>query len=551
MLQRLIAYADRIDPQPINYALRRVHWVVDVNAQGEWGETPWVAMKKNFRHRVPFIERQGPPLQPLLLFDKVDYALGVALGTNPQKALAKHHAFRRLVEACAEQTGQEDVRAVATALSRDRRPPVPGTMKATDWVLFRVDGRFPVDRPSVQTYWARSTKRDAGREGYQCLACGEPCRPMERHRVPIPLPGGHAKGTKLISANDSAYASYGLSESLVAPTCEECARKYAVALCHLIDAPEGHLTIGKATYVFFAQAPTPLALSLLENPSQEGVQTFLQTHGEPLRNAMGFYAAVLSPNVSRIVVRDWTETTVGEVENHLAAWFRKQRLIGVDGYVSLRAMAASLGASAAKNLSEEIQPAVVTHLIQHAIYARPLPRTILLQALRRNAAEPARIKFTPARLALCKVYLLQTARFREDELVALEETRVDPGYRCGRLFAEVERIQTVANGNSAAPWVDRYYGLAAATPASVFPALLRSAQSHLRGIQTEKYTLATTLGRELEAMTGVFREVPRCLAPEEQALFALGYYHQRRHLRDQIHAIVAAREGSPNDGHRS
>lgn len=534
----------------MNYANRSVHWVADLDSNGQWLETAWVALEKGFRHLVPFIERQGPGLHPLLLFDKVDYALGRALGSDSesdrQKALGKHQAFRRVVKDCAAKTGNSDVRAIATALDREDLPAVPDTMKATHWVLFRVDGRFPVDALEVQAYWARRTTRETHEGDYQCIGCGAQCMPVDRHRVPISLYGGHAKGTKLISANDPAYSSYGLSESLIAPTCAECSRKYATALCRLIDSHDHHVTIGKLTYVFWTKVPTQSPLSLLQRPHPDAVREILQRqsgeHRQPHGDANVFYGATLSPNVSRIVVRDWTETTVGAVQDHLAAWFRKQRLTGVDGWVSLLVLASSLCSSNSKNIPEEIPPGATSHLIEHALYGRPLPPSLLLQALGRNVTEPAGIKFTPARLSLLKLYVLQTSPFKEDDLVALEAQRRDPGYVCGRILAELEHIQSVARGNANASLVDRYYGIASAAPNSVFHALLRTARYDLAKIRREKSGLAPTLSDDLEAIMGQLDEFPHKLLPQEQALFALGYYHQRRYIRDTVKAVVTAKE---------
>lgn len=534
----------------MNYAHRAVQWVANLDSNGQWSKPAWVALEKGFRHLVPFVERQGPGLHPMLLFDKVDYALGLTLGSDSessrQKAVVKHQAFRQMIENCAETTGNPDVQAIAIALGRVQRPAVPDTMKAMHWVLFRVDGRFPVDALDVQAYWAQRTTREIHTGNYQCIGCGAQCMPVDRHRVPIPLYGGHAKGTKLISANDPAYASYGLSESLIAPTCTECSRKYATALCRLIDSPDQHMTIGSLTYVFWTTAPAQWTPNILQSPHPDAVQDLLHRQSKadrnPPRDVDAFYGAILSANVSRIVVRDWTETTVEAVQDHLAAWFRKTRLLDANGWVSLQALASSLCSSNSQNISDEIPLGATSHLIEHALYGRPLPPAILLQALRRNVAEPAKIKFTPARLSLLKLYLLQTSSCKEEDLVALESQRRDPGYVCGRIFAELEHIQMVARESVTAPLVDRYYGIASATPHSVFHALLRTAHYDLARVRREKRGLATTLADELETIMGYLDAFPNQLLPEDQALFALGYYHQRRYIRDTVRSVITAKE---------
>ena len=106
------------------------------------------------------------------------------------------------------------------------------------------------------------------------------------------------------------------------------------------------------------------------------------------------------------------------------------------------------------------------------------------------------------------------------------EIQSHPAYKCGRLLAVIERIQSAAIGNPNATLTDRYYGSASTTPASVFGVLVRMAQPHLSKLRKQREGLAIALERALhDAMPDYF---PTTLSLTEQGLFALGYYHQRR-----------------------
>ena len=99
-------------------------------------------------------------------------------------------------------------------------------------------------------------------------------------------------------------------------------------------------------------------------------------------------------------------------------------------------------------------------------------------------------------------------------------------YKCGRLLAVIERIQSAAIGNPNTTLTDRYYGSASTTPASVFGVLLRMTQPHLSKLRKQNQGQAIALERALQdAMPDYF---PTTLSLTEQGLFALGYYHQRR-----------------------
>lgn len=111
--------------------------------------------------------------------------------------------------------------------------------------------------------------------------------------------------------------------------------------------------------------------------------------------------------------------------------------------------------------------------------------------------------------------------------MSLNKESTDPGYRLGRLFAVLESIQYAALGKINATIKDRYYGAASATPASVFPVLLRSAQNHLSKARKENGGRAYNLERDMaDIIDGLPEFLPRSLPIEAQGQFAIGYYHQ-------------------------
>ncbi len=552
-LQRLVEYADRLEDTPRHYSPKTVNWVADIGSDGHWIGTGFVKLERGFHRLVPYIERQGTGLQPILLYEKPEYALGVLLGKDMTvveiaKAATKHESFRKLVDDCAKYTGSAEVLAISIALRGENLPPIPKEMKAGDWILFRVDGNFPTDRPSIQEFWQTRNERDKVGDDFMCVGCGELCAPEDRHRTPIPLRGGHGKGTKLISANEPAYSSFGLKESLIAPTCSECARKYADSLCFFVASETNHLVIGNLTYVFWTVSGAEVDLFLLDSPDPVAVKKLLQSPQRAVSMdsfiSDAFYAAALSPNMARLAVRDWTETTVSSVQDRLILWFRKQQIGNIDKYHSLFSIVASFYPSRTRDVRGEIGPNFTLHLLRHALYATRLPSSLLQQALRRCVAERGERKFTAPRMSFLKLYLLQNPKFKEDDLMALDEERVDPAYVCGRLMAQMERIQILAVGNPNATIVDRYYGTASTAPSSVFPYLLSHSQNHLAKIRREKKGLHTILSRELEGMFGLLDGFPKHFKPEEQALFAIGFYHQQQSTRAKVTEMAETKKGA-------
>jgi CRISPR-associated protein Csd1 len=91
----------------------------------------------------------------------------------------------------------------------------------------------------------------------------------------------------------------------------------------------------------------------------------------------------------------------------------------------------------------------------------------------------------------------------------------------------LEKTQEDALGNVNAGIRDRFYSSASATPASVFPRLLRTYQHHLSklngGAKVNRERLVQDILSSLDS-AGFPNQFPL----KKQGIFAIGYYHQRK-----------------------
>ena len=111
--------------------------------------------------------------------------------------------------------------------------------------------------------------------------------------------------------------------------------------------------------------------------------------------------------------------------------------------------------------------------------------------------------------------------------MSLAKDSPDPAYQLGRLFAALETAQRLALGRVNATIRDRYFGAASATPASVFPLLLRGVQNHVGKLRKERKDV--WIEREIgEIIDHLPDTLPRTLKLEAQGRFAIGFYHQRQ-----------------------
>ena len=543
VLQRLSEYCDRLaDLPPTLYREAPVRYIIELDDSGQLLSTEPVdtadpgnrATRRGTSHAVPSIVRTSA-VKPLLLADNGEYTLGLlrTADAKPQRAAACHRAYVEFVERCAEATGEPAVRAVqaflaAAPLSHLRLSP---EHDASATITFRVDGEFVVDLPSVQAFWAAENAPDDAHQ-MQCLICGQQRTVLERMQGAIKgIPDGQPSGTSLISANATAFESYGLSASLIAPVCAPCAERFTRGLNALLADRSRHLNLGGSAFVFWTRSPTEFNLiEFLDRPQPEQVRALLDAAraGRPPAqvDATAFYAATLTANGGRAVVRDWLDTTVAEAKRHLIRWFRGQRIVGEWGDDPSPLGLYALCSASVRDPAKGFSPPVSRALWRGALAGAALPSSLLHQAVRRTQAEQD-VRGNHAALIKLALCALDMPDGMEDEMVQLDPANSAPAYLCGRLLAVLEQAQRLAVPNLNTTIVARFYGTASTAPATVFSHLMRGAQAHLSKLERDQPGTHSALQRRIEEILAGLPAFPRVLTLQEQGLFALGYYHQR------------------------
>jgi len=544
-LQRLKEYADRLDLPPRLYSDAPVRYIIELDATGsllsdEPTDTadPSDRRTRNGQRRgVPRVQRASG-IRPLLLSDHAAYTLGLPReGKAPEREKACHEAYMAQLARCAEDTGEARVSAVLRFLmgSPTDQLKLPEEFDRSANLTFRVDGTLPVDLASVQAFWLK--ENSPGEDVMQCLVCGQQRPPMKRLKEKIKgIPGGQSSGTSIISANEDAYESYGLEASLIAPICGDCAERMTKALNHLLRDDSHHFSMAKSVFVFWTQVEEGgSVLDLLKSPSAADVKALMQSvygrAGPPVEENR-FYAAVLSASGGRAVVRNWIETTLGQVERNLARWFQRQSIVGAFGEAPEPLGLYALAGTTVRD-GKDILPRTVDALLSAALGGQPIPAGILQQTVQRTRAEQ---RVTRAQAALIKLALVTAKetgypkgliQSEEDDMVTLDVNNSNPAYLCGRLLAVLESAQRQAIPTAGATIIDRFYGSASSAPATVFGSLLRGAQAHLSKLQRDRRGAYHAIQQRLEEVLAGLDSFPRTLSLDEQAVFALGYYHQR------------------------
>lgn len=407
------------------------------------------------------------------------------------------------------------------------------------------EGMLACQSETVKNYVVAHSFSNEAQYG-RCLVTGDTA-PISRLHSPIS--GVAAKPTPLCSINDQSlpsFASYGKSQGFNFPVGVASEFKYVTALNFLL-ASSNCFSIGQngsfIKMVCWAEKRTILESIFpvlfgeqqKDNPDN-GVravnQLFSSLHNggysEPDGQAR-FYLLGLSPNAARISVRFWQVGTVAEFAERLGGWFDDIDVIGREhyGYVPLKEL---LRATALLGKDENLSPNLVGETVRSILQGLPLPASLLSSVLNRIKAEKGYVSYK--RAALIKACLNRKLRFisefDKEVTVSLnpDDTRI--GYRLGRLFAVLEKLQADANPGLNATIRDRYYSSASCTPKAVFGTLLRLHAHHLKKLENPAWKAGAE--KKIADILGDIHEFPAHLNLDDQGLFAIGYYHQRQNL---------------------
>ena len=556
ILQALKEYYDRkaADPDsgiaPLGWERKEIPYVIVLREDGTLVQLEDTRENKRAKPLlVPQSVKRTSGVAANLLWDNVEYVTGVPCKGKPDRVAAQHAAFLARLD---ELEGCPSIAPVRAFLSspdfRERlaaEPVWPEAAAACAFLTFRITGHsVPVARePDIvaRVHAPSALPDDAAR----CLVSGELDGIANVHPAIKGVFGAKSTGANIVSFNFPAACSFGKEQGFNAPVGWRAAFEYTTALNTLLSKDSRQkMTVGDATAVFWSSRPTDLedefAAFFSEPPKDDpdrgtvAVERLLASvhtgawanDPDPAR----FYVLGLSPNGPRISVRFWHSGTVAEMSTRFADWFENLRIVHSPRdreHLSLWRLLCSV---APLGKSENIPPNLAGALVRAILEGTPYPAALLASAILRNKAERD-IPYPRAKL----LKAILNRNHERNLTVSLDKTNPDIGYRLGRLFAALERIQQAANPGLNATIRDRFYSSASSTPAAVFGNLMRLKNHHLAKLAKTAY-FENLLGEILDGVTAF----PPHLTLPEQGMFAIGYYHQRQ-------AFFAKKDPVPSD----
>jgi CRISPR-associated protein Csd1 len=583
ILQRLVEYYERIatDPSASNrlpkpgYSLQKISFCVVLSPDGRLQQFQSL-LDAGIKRAVPRqllvpgqSKSSGSGINPCFLWDNAAYMLGFKLDdSNAQRTRECFIAFREKHASVEKEVNGAAFTAVCNFLRH--WSPTACTRYSDDlehivgnFGVFRIAGQelFVHDDPCVITWWQSRLSQAASGHQEVCLVTGRESSIARLHEPKIKgVRGTQSSGALLVSFNDSAYESFGKSQSYNAPVSTSAAFKYTNALNFLLSREDRRVLLGDATVVFWAERPTQVEdflSDLLSESSSPGpdarpedkrradeIRLFLSQlrEGRAAENAFDttrgtrFYILGLSPNASRIAVRFWADTTVAELEGALLQHIQDVELAGSresEPPLIIKRIVQATGRAETDARghfetydSDSVSPLLAGAVARAVLTGGPYPGALLSAMIRRIRSDGV---ISHPRLAAIKACLVRNARLKrnpKEVSVALDTTRSEPAYVTGRLFALLEKIQEDSSeGELNTTIKDRYFSSASATPRVVFPRLIRLSQHHLAKIDGG---LKIYREKQLGEIMGKLDRFPTRFSLEDQGLFAVGYFHQRQ-----------------------
>lgn len=567
ILQALVDYYEELAAQGKiarpGWAKVKVSWALEIDRNGKLlNVLPLRHPSQDGKKMIPReMELPAPvkrtvAISPNFLWDNSAYILGLDAKGNPKRALECFAAAKQHHLTILDESGSSAAKAVRAFFDCWRPEqadddPVFAQHKeeliSGDNLCFLFDGVFASEDPEIKKAWQSAYAQTESGELERCLITGEETVPELVHPAIKNVRDAQSSGAALVSFNAPAFCSYGKEQNANAPVSKYAAFAYTSALNHLLADREHVKVIGNTTIVYWAKSGEDQyqdafsALfdgdgSKLTNADLNALMTSMAAgkpydyNGLPLTPENDFYILGISPNAARLSVRFFYRRSFGEIVNNLKQHYED---IGIISDGRSRSDTLPLWALLRETVNQKSSdksplPQLAGDVMKSMLGGGRYPETLMNQTVLRIRAEH---EINRGKAGIVKAYLIRNTENLPDRGSIMEVTQVSLNsesaytpYVLGRLFAVLEGLQQAANPGINATIKDRFFNSACATPAAVFPILLKLSNSHLKKLDTGKAVWWSKQIGELSERLGL--DFPAHQSLQEQGAFILGYYHQ-------------------------
>lgn len=552
----------------------KISWALDLEPDGSISSVQYMKVTPDKGKPYPQEMTLPAPVKKTsgersnFLWENAEYLIGYATKDAPEKTKKRFETAKELHLSLLRDINTPEANAVRAYFERwnpvndidDRfSEECLEDLRGGGNLTFLFGGTPISTYSSLQEAWQKSY--DAPEDGKPVvdLVTGQRAVAQKTHPAVKGVANAQSSGASLVSFNAEAYESYGKNGSQCesAPMSKETAFAYTSALNYLTANRGQRQSIGDMTVVYWAKSGEEAYQTALdrflsgatkdESLKQEDLSAIMAAiaHGDPvtvdgdlLVPSEDFYLLGIAPNAARLSIRFFYRGTFGDVVTHIQQHYEDINIVpdrrNTWQTIPLWALLKEIQPPG-KNA--ETPPQTGGDLLKAVMTGGRYPRTLFNLAMLRIRSDNSVTQdqkehsVTRGRAAIIKAYLIRNtktnpdyANIKEVTTVALNETSHYTPYVLGRLFAVLERIQQQANPGITTTIKDRYFNSACATPAAIFPTLLKLSGSHLKKLKTNSSVYYRQMLGDL--MNRLSMELPKTQSPEEQGTFILGYYHQ-------------------------
>jgi CRISPR-associated protein Csd1 len=508
--------------------------------------------KRSKKFMVPQSVKRTAGNAANLLWDNIEYALGA----NPRNRDDVKIRFNLFKERIKNEINLDEFSNIKILLKFLENEPIKKIEKSfnTDlwkkiveenpFVVFKIDGeKHDSICDDIRDRINLKVKDDV--EGI-CLITGEKSKISRLHPAIKGVRGGNTQGCALVSFNLPSFNSYGKRQNYNAPISVSAAFAYTTALNILLGKDsQNKITIADSTIVFWAEKKIeeinpeeifPWVITMQQTTKDdpdEGVHRIkklfeaIKTGQITSERTNHFYVLGLSPNAARISVRFWKAPSVEDFGKNIKQHFDDFEIVHGKNEPKYLSLYQILASTALQYNIDNVPPNLTGAVIESILDGTPYPQSLMQQCIRRIRAERTVNRVRAAILKACLNRKIRIQKLKQKEVtMALDPNNNNIAYRIGRLFATLEKIQEEANPGINTTIRDRFYGAASSSPVTVFPRLFSLKNYHLKKIKNEgrKIFFEKLIGEILAEISSF----PTNLSLNDQANFAIGYYHQRQ-----------------------
>lgn len=502
---------------------------------------------------VPEMVTRSSGVSANFLCDNSKYMLGIDVQGTNQRVIDCFQATREKHRSVLKNAQGEIARAILAYFEKwDPQKAEQHPVIRENWeklteggnLIFSVEGQEAREDEEIRTCWEQYREQDDGERKGLCLVTGRKTEISRIHKAIKGVPGAQSSGAALVSFNAPAFESYGKEQSYNAPVGKYAEFAYTTALNYLLTQRDYTFSLGDAMVVYWAESgkeeyqkcffdilrPTKdnqKKLKDIFDSLKEDTKVYLEN--AEMDPEQKFYILALAPNAARLSVRFFYMNSFGKILQNIAEHYERLSIVkpawAEQDYLGIRDM---LNETVNQKSKDKTPISNMSSLVLQAILSGSrYPASLYTDTLIRIRAENGKI--TWGRAAIIKAYLNRNYGWKKGErFMGLKEECTDTAYVLGRLFSLLEAIQKEANPSITTTIRDRYFNSACATPASVFPVLIKLKNSHIKKLERDKGGAKIYYEKQLTDIMGRLEEFPKRLSLEQQGQFTLGYYHQQQ-----------------------